>query len=352
VLFAIIHKESNLFFAKLYDKGCCTKKMKHKKFKAAWWLKNRHLQTLWPTLFRRKAKIHYSQERLELPDKDFLDINWFHTTTSGPIVLILHGLNGSMHSPYVIGLLKQLHRDNYRTAVMHFRGCSGEPNRLARSYHSGETTDLDYVVSTLKAREPTTPIFIIGFSLGGNVLLKWLGEKGEQAPIHAAVAVSVPFELDKSTTQLNQGLSRLYQWWLVRGLKQAYMNKVKMRALKLPALSALSWKEINTFRKFDENFTAPLHGFQNADEYYKKSSSRQYLSSITVPTLVIHAADDPFTSLDSLPEPSELPAAITYLLTERGGHVGFIEGIFPWKPIYWLEATISSYLKVISTIQS
>ncbi len=309
-------------------------------FKPAWWCRGPHMQTLWPYLFRRIPYIELKRERIELPDGDFLDLDWT-VNNDGPIVLILHGLEGSSNSKYARGLLKAVHDHGWRSVVMHFRGCSGEPNRLPRSYHSGETGDLAYVVDLLRRHEPKTPLFVVGFSLGGNVLLKWLGEMGKQAPINAAVAVSVPFLLAESAKRLERGFSQIYQWGLMRSMCQSMAekrNRMKL-PLKIEDLSALK-----TFRDFDERVTAPLHGFSGADDYYARSSSRQYLKEIQVPTLIIHSRDDPFMTDAVIPQPSELSPLTRLELSNYGGHAGFVSGEFPWSPRYWLEQRILGQL--------
>lgn len=304
-------------------------------FKPAWWLPGPHLQTLWAALARRKIKLPIRNERLELPDGDFLDLAWVGNG-SGPRVLILHGLNGNINSPYARGILQAINNRGWRGVFMHFRGCSAEPNRLPHGYHSGETGDLQTVISELIRREPSSLLFAVGYSLGGNVLLKWLGEMGESGqenPLKAAVAVSIPFELAKTAEHLKKGFSRVYQWRLLRELS-AYQNR---KFKNMP-------KSFRTFWEFDNAVTAPLHGFKNADDYYEKSSSRQYLAKIKIPTLILHARNDPFTTLSALPEAHEISKTISLELSEHGGHVGFISGKYPWKPVYWLEHRIMDYL--------
>ncbi len=315
-------------------------------FKPAWWLRNPHLQTLWAALLRPKIKLSIRSERLELADGDFLDLAWVGQG-SGPRVLILHGLSGNIHSPYARGILQAINNKGWRGVFMHFRGCSNEPNRLAQSYHSGETRDLQTVVTELIHREPHSPLFVIGYSLGGNVLLKWLGEIGKtsmQNPFKAAVAVSIPFELAKTAAHLKTGFSRLYQWYLLRELSAYHYRKFKVLP-KPSAIKNIDVTQLKTFWEFDNAITAPLHGFKNADDYYEKSSSRQYLSKIKTPTLILHARNDPFTPSNALPETHEVSAYVLLEFLEHGGHVGFISGKYPWKPVYWLENKIIDYLE-------
>ncbi len=309
-------------------------------FKPAWWCRGPHGQTLWARLARRPPHVALWRERLELPDGDFIDLDWTEKS-SGPIVVVLHGLEGSSDSPYARGLLQAVERRGWRGVVMHFRGCSGEPNRLARSYHSGDTDDLDFLAATLRRREPHTPLATVGFSLGGNVLLKWLGKAGSVTPLHAAVAVSVPFVLHGAAARLQQGFSRLYQWQLLRSLRDSV--DAKRRHMELP-LKIRDLSELKNFRDFDEYVTAPLHGFDSADHYYTVSSSRQYLGGITVPTLLLHASDDPFMTESAIPRPDELSESVILELSPHGGHVGFVAGVWPWRPRYWLDERIPAYL--------
>ncbi len=304
------------------------------------WLRNPHLQTLWPYAARYRVSVRVRRERLELPDGDFLDLDWT-LGGAGPVVIILHGLSGSVDSHYARSLLTGLHRRGLRGVLMNFRGAGGEPNRLARSYHGGETGDLSTVVETLRRREPHTPLALVGYSLGGNVLLKWLGEQGRRAPVCAAVAVSVPFDLSRSTTRLMQGFSRLYQWHILRSLKQALYAKA--RTLDLP-IDLSMVKDISTFRRFDDLITAPLHGFRDAEHYYRRSSAIGYLDAIRVPTLIIHALDDPFVPASAVPAPSALSENTVLELTRHGGHVGFVSRGGALARDSWLDGRILTFL--------
>lgn len=318
------------------------------RFKPAWWLRNPHLQTLWPVLLRRRSRIDLTTERLELPDGDFIDLAWAPSrstpsrSTHAPIVLLLHGLEGSMDSHYIGGLMEALLGAGWRSVLMHFRGCSGEPNRLARRYHSGETGDLAYVAKTLRARNPDAPMCAVGFSLGGNVLLKWLGETGAANPLTAAVAVSVPFQLDRSVTMLGQGFARVYERYLLRQLLRSTRRKFAGRDWGVVDPVALA--NVRTLWQFDDLITAPLHGFRDARDYYQQSSSRRFLASIAVPTLVMHALDDPFLPRDCVPSAADVSSAVTLEISQQGGHVGFIGGPWPWRPNYHLEQRIPEYL--------
>lgn len=310
-------------------------------FKPAWWLPGAHLQTLFPYVFRRQRPPPLKRERIELSDGDFVDIDWTGAQP-GPLVLLLHGLEGSIRSHYVAGLLHTLADCGFQTALLYFRGCSGEPNRLPRSYHSGETGDLDTIVGHLKTRQPRRPLYIVGVSLGGNVLLKWLGEQGAQSRVERAVAVSVPFELNIAALRLEKGLSRLYQSHLLRKLRRSTRRKAERMQLPVD-VSRLS--RLKSFRDFDDQVTAPLHGFRDVDDYYNRCSSRQFLARIATPTLILHARDDPFMTPAAIPRAAELGSGICLEVCEAGGHVGFISGEWPWKPGYWLDERVCAFLK-------
>lgn len=316
-------------------------------FKPAWWLYNGHLQTIWPVLTRRKLKVKTQRERLELPDGDFIDLAWTGPEGS-PIILVLHGIAGCLDSPYAQGILHTITECKWRGLFMHFRGCSGCPNRLARFYHSGETGDLNFLINEIRRREPNTPLAAIGFSLGGNVLLKWLAENTEQNPLAAAVAVSVPFELKKAATRLNKGLSKFYQWWLLRELRQLVKGKFQHSPSPIDFGNI---DKLRSFLEFDDKVTAPLHGFADGNDYYHRASTRNDLKQIHVPTLILQALDDPFLTPDANPNFKELSQHITLELLDSGGHVGFIAGTLPWQPVYWLENRIAQYLSEHLSLQ-
>lgn len=318
-------------------------------FKPAWWLANPHMQTIWGLVARRRLHLPLHKERLELADGDFIDVAWLGQHRSErPIIMILHGLGGSVDSHYVRGLLAQIDALSWRAVVMHFRGASDEPNRLARHYHSGDTADFDYLVRLIRVREPEVPLAAVGYSLGGNVLLKWLGEAERSYELRAAVAVSVPFDLAVAADTMTKGAAKMYQWYLLRRLRQQlkhkFTHKKPQGTLPIPIARL---KKLRRFWDFDDAVTAPLHGFVDAHDYYARSSSRQYLQHITVPTLIIHAKDDPFMSPEAIPEPCELAPAVSLEITPAGGHVGFISGKFPGKPVYWLEQRIKTFLESI-----
>lgn len=315
-------------------------------FKPAWWLPNSHLQTIWPSVCRPEIKnISLERERLELPDGDFLDLDWSGKNLPGPIVLVLHGFEGSIESHYSKGMLQAINQRGWRGLFMHFRGCSGEPNRLPRGYHSGETDDVNFVVKTLLAREPDAEMAAIGYSLGGNMLLKWLGETGDKNPLKAAIAISVPFDLHKAYKKINSGFSRLYQWYLVKAARERLVHKFEIVKGPFDSFDAAELAGIGGIEELDLKYTVPVHGFSSVEEYYTTTSSRYYLHSIRVPTLLIQAKDDPFMTEDVIPAQYELSKEVTLEVTETGGHVGFVSGKYPWRPEYWLEERAPEFLK-------
>lgn len=300
------------------------------------WLRGPHLQTLYPFGFRARPSIALRRERLELPDGDFVDLA-HGGPADGPLLLMFHGLEGSLRSHYALPWMRTFHQAGWRTLFMHFRNCSDEPNRLPRSYHSGDTGDIAHLVATIHAREPATPLAAMGVSLGGNALLKYLGERGADTPLSTAVAVSVPFRLDLAAERMERGLSRLYQWHLLRHLR----SHAREKFAHMPAPIDLSQLDaMTTFRRFDDQVTAPLHGFAGVDDYYARSSSRQYLKHIRVPTLILHAEDDPFMTPDAIPSAAELSDSVTLELSPHGGHVGFVEG----ASSFWADRRIAEYL--------
>lgn len=323
----------------------------HSDFRPAWWLPGPHAQTIWSSLFRRKEMPERRRERIDLSDGDFVDLDWAECAQeSNTTVVILHGLTGSSDSNYAWGLQAALLERNWQSVVLNFRGCSGEPNRLPRAYHSGETGDVGEVMQHVRTRCPNHALCAVGYSLGGNVLLKWLGEKGGQAGVAAAVAISVPYLLDQCQQRLNRGFSRVYQRRLVGQLKASVAAKKQAfhREQKQHHLTALqelgNVSEYRTFLEFDEHVTAPLHGFRGAAEYYRLSSSRPFLQQIRVPTLLLHAVDDPFVAHSAIPEPEHLSDHVTLELSRAGGHVGFVSGSNPMRPEYWLEKRIPEFL--------
>jgi len=321
-------------------------------FKPAWWLNNRHLQTLFPTLFRSKIPLKRARERFITPDNDFLDCDWYteNSNKTKPLVIVMHGLAGSSSSNYVLGVQQSISALGWRSVALNFRGCSGEQNSKARAYHSGDTGDIEFLYQTLKAREPNTDIYVIGFSLSGNVLLKWLGEQGDKSSVKGAIAISVPMLLNICASKLDKGFSKVYRSYLLRPLKQfvlqkqAHLNSINEHKEADIIKQLGSLKNVKSFWQYDDQVVAAIHGFKNANDYYTQSSARQFIKDITVPTLIIHAVDDPFMTQDVLPAENELPKSVALEKTKGGGHVGFVSGANPFKPSYWLEQRICSFL--------
>ncbi|WP_462322353.1 YheT family hydrolase [Halochromatium sp.] len=330
-------------------------------FRPPWWLKNPHLQTLWPKLLMhlgqrkpagKQARTRLQRRRIELADGDFIDLS-MGTGCTGPRILILHGLEGGLDSHYAGSLVDQLAENGFQPLFMHLRGASGEPNRLARSYHSGATGDLRAVLEAL-AEDASGPVSAaIGFSLGGNLLLKYLGEcwSASEPPcwgaasgdplLDRAIAVSVPFVLRDAMLRLELGFARVYRRYLIQRLKAAYQQKFATR----PSPLHLDLSQIKDFNQFDDQITAPLNGFAGVFDYYQRASCRGYLRHIRTSTLIIHAADDPFMFPSTVPFEHELGPGIRLELSRHGGHVGFIEARGPGFSSGWLESKILRALR-------
>ncbi|AZL76151.1 hydrolase [Pseudomonas sichuanensis] len=319
-------------------------------FRPATGLSNPHLQTLWGPLWRKLPELPRERERLWLADGDFLDLDWHGPHQAGaPLVLVLHGLTGSSNSPYVKGLQQALQARGWASVALNWRGCSGEPNLLARSYHSGASEDLAETIRHLRARRPLAPLYAVGYSLGGNVLLKYLGESGSASQLEAAVAVSVPFRLDQCADRIGLGFSKVYQAHFMREMLAYVQDKQRHFRDKghhqgLAEIERLgSLRNLRTFWDFDGKVTAPLNGFNDAHDYYRRASSRYYLGENRTPTLIIHSSDDPFVFDHSLPSASELAPQTHFELHSRGGHVGFVDGSLR-NPGYYLERRIPQWL--------
>ncbi len=311
------------------------------RFQPSWWARNAHLQTILARYLHRQRQ-HYQNERLDLPDGDFIDLAWAMPLQdeARPLIVLFHGLEGDVQSHYVQGMMAALHHQGWQPVLMHFRGCSGEPNRLLRAYHSGETEDAAFVLSTLRQRFPGRVMAAIGYSLGGNMLVNYLA-KYHRNPLCAAVVVSAPLQLAACADRINRGFSRVYQRYLLDRMKLNWQRKL---ARHRHAGIDTDINAIASLREFDNRLTAPIHGFNDADDYYRRCSGLPRLADIITPTLVLHAADDPFMTDAVIPEADALPPAITYELSRHGGHVGFMHGA-PWRPRYWLEHRIPGWLQ-------
>ncbi|WP_299795354.1 hydrolase [uncultured Shewanella sp.] len=319
-------------------------------FSPPWWARSPHVQTILP-VFTKVDRPALSRERLELSDGDFIDLDWLSFPEDGQTILVvIHGLEGSAESHYVRRLLQDCRARGLCAVVHHHRSCSGEPNRLARSYHSGDTRDLHENLTHLKARFPNSRIRAVGYSLGGNVLTKYLGEHSDSSLIERAVVVSAPLKLAACAKKLEKGFSKVYQSYLIKQLQQKLTKKVQDKRLSESMPVSMSQiEELNTFYSFDHRVTAPLHGFEGVDDYYHRASGMNFLQHICQPTLVIHAEDDPFMTREVIPPAKKLSPDVVYELHSRGGHVGFIDGGTPFKPKYYLEKRILTFLSQSDT---
>ena len=310
------------------------------KFRPAWWLRNPHAQTLWAAKIQAVPAPVTSVERLTTPDNDFVDLTWTETN-NGPVVIIFHGLTGSVDSHYARSLMHSLNEKGLRAVLMHFRGCSGEPNKTRGSYHSGDTRDIAFVIDTIAARYPQLPIAAAGFSLGGNALLKYLGTTTE-SPLQFAISVSPPLLLEEGAKRMNKGFSRVYQRRLIKQLKTAL--RIKQARYPELGLDEFNINSVENFFEFDHHITAPLHGFEGSEDYYRKASTLTDLINIKIPTHILWSADDPFFSNKCIPTNDQLSEAVHFELTTHGGHVGFISGNIPLRGHNWLCERISGLL--------
>lgn len=316
-------------------------------FKPASWLRHRHLQTMLPSMpwaYRRTSSLHRTV--LELPDGDVTAVDWVAGSASmpkiTPLLVILHGLESSSASAYARMLMHAATDCGWRCCVLHFRDCGDYRNRLPRRYHAGETNDLRHFLKTLIDSGNIGPIVAAGYSLGGNVLLKYLGESGDKTPLRASVAVCVPLNLHKCAEALNIGFSKFYQRYLLKSMKESVARKFDRHT------AAFDWNrtmQARTFAEFDDAVTAPLHGFNGMQDYYDRCSSVRFLRDISVPTLIINALDDPFMTPDVIPAEDELSAHVRLEVSDSGGHVGFVEGGTPWRPKFYLPRRVVQFLK-------
>lgn len=308
-------------------------------YRAPWWLKSPHLQTILPTLIRKRPRLDFTWERLELKDGDFIDLAWY-PRPHAPLVLMMHGLEGSLNSHYAPTLVQALHLAGFSVVFMLLRGRGLEPNRLAKSYHSGASADLAEVLTQLKARQQM-PAAVIGVSLSANLLLKYLGETGAKTGLKAAVAISAPFQLAVCSKKLEHGFARVYGQHLLKQLKASYHTKFQ----HLPEPRPIDLEALETIYQFDDQVTAPLNNFVNAADYYQRSSCAQFLGQIQTPTLIIHALDDPFMRPSIVPSVAQTSASVSLEITEHGGHVGFMMGSTPWNLRYWLDERVPAWLR-------
>ena len=312
-----------------------------RKFEPLRWMRGRHAQTVFGTLLRSGPRVPLRRERWELADGDFLDVDRLDGPRAAPLVIVLHGLEGSSSSHYVRGLLWQARRRGWRALALNFRSCSGELNRLLRSYHSGETGDLGEAVRRARAESETGPLLLAGCSLGGNVLVKWLGEQGAQAQVRAAAALSVPFDLKACAQALDApgAMSLVYRSRFLHTLKR----KALAKARAFPGIDVARVRSARTLFEFDEALTGPVHGFAGAEDYWAQSSSGPYVARVRVPLLLLAAEDDPFIPSSCLPRKAATENPCVALETyPRGGHLGFVAG--PYLPRFWAEERVAEFL--------
>ncbi len=321
------------------------------RFTAPGWLRNRHAQTMYPSLpWAWPSRPALRRETLELPDGDVTAVDWLIEADplpdAAPLLVILHGLEGSADSSYARMLMEAAFERGWRACVLHFRDCGDYRNRLPRRYHAGETNDLRHFLNELQGQRDASgnpgPLLAVGYSLGGNVLLKYLGESKSETPLAAATAVSVPLDLHVCAEALDTGFSRYYQSYLLKRMKSSVTRKFDRHT------AAFDWDRAmnsRTFAEFDDSVTAPLHGFDGKQDYYDRCSSMHFLHSIERSTLIINALDDPFMSPEVIPGAERLSQDITLEISEHGGHVGFIDGGTPWKPTFYLPGRILEFLE-------
>ncbi len=316
-------------------------------FRPAGWLKHRHLQTIFPSLpwaWRERAPLR--REILDLPDGDSTAVDWVSAgdelPRSAPLLVVLHGLEGSAESSYARMMMQAALEQQWRPCVLHFRDCGDYRNPLPRRYHAGETGDIRHFLQTLHEQGQTGPIFAVGYSLGGNILLKYLGESGAGSRLQAAGAVCVPLNLHICAEALNQGFSKHYQKLLLKNMKNSVQRKFDRDTAAFDWDRAMAAED---FAEFDDAVTAPLHGFDGMNDYYDKCSSAQFLKDVAKPTLVINSLDDPFMTPEVIPHHDKLSEHVTLEIADAGGHVGFVEGGTPWRPRYYLPRRILNFLE-------
>jgi uncharacterized protein len=315
-------------------------------FHAAGWLPSPHGQTIAGRLLRRAAPPPFQRIRLDTPDGDFLDLDIPPAPTTGaPLVVLFHGLEGSARRGYAVNTYRELYDRGMGAIGVNFRSCSGELNRTARFYHSGETGDIRFVLEYVKTKHPNRRLGAIGFSLGGNALLKYLGEDGDRALADCAVAISVPYDLGAGATLLESNvMGRFYSRLFIKSLVLKAEGKLSLLAGRCDLERV---RRARTFWEFDDAATAPLHGFASAEDYYRRSSSAQFVERIRRPTLLLHAEDDPFVPLSAVPRQAIANNPnVQAVITAKGGHVGFVGGT-PWKPTFWCERQAARFLTAL-----
>jgi predicted alpha/beta-fold hydrolase len=300
------------------------------KYRPPFWLPSGHLQTIYPATFISKPQVAYRRERWDARDGDFIDVDFVDGEAGKPFVVLFHGLEGSSHSHYARALMAALAQRGWSGAVPHFRGCSGEPNRAPRFYHSGDAAEVEWIVKALRART-TGRFYAAGVSLGGNAMLRWLGEAGQGAAIvDAACAVSAPLDLAQGGAALSSGLNMVYTRMFLQTLKPKCLAKLEQFPGLFDRDALLAARDLYAF---DNVVTAPLHGYRDTEDYWDRASAKHVLGEIRVPTLVLNARNDPF--LPGIHLPTRASAMVTLEYPEHGGHVGFATGALPGR-LDWL----------------
>jgi predicted alpha/beta-fold hydrolase len=321
-------------------------------YRAPLWLPGGHAQTIYAAQVMPRRRVAYRRERWDTPDGDFIDLDWVEQDRGlriedrgeAPLVVLFHGLEGSSRSHYALALMAALGERGMRGVVVHFRGCSGEANRLPRAYHSGDAQEIEWILRRLRAQNAGAPLFAVGVSLGGNALLKWQGDCGEAAAaiVDATVAISVPLDLMATGNALGQGFNIVYTRNFLATLRTMSLAKLA----RFPGLyDGSAVRASRTLREFDDLVTAPLHGFKNADDYWTRASSKPGLRNIRVPTLILNARNDPLVPASALPGAGEVSAAVTLEQPEQGGHAGFVSGAFPGN-LDWLPQRVLKFFGV------
>lgn len=307
-------------------------------YRPPFFLFNAHLETIFPSQFRKVKLPPYQRERIETPDSDFIDLDWL-TQGSRKLVIVSHGLEGDTSRPYVKGMAKALYENQYDVLTWNYRGCSGEMNRAVRFYHSGATDDLATVVDHASGKA-YDEISLVGFSLGGNLTLKYLGEQRTRpSRVHKAVVFSVPMDLHTSCLKISQRSNWIYSQRFLRSLRKKVIEKARV----LKELDASRLKTARTLKQFDDIFTGPIHGFKDAVDYYTQSSSLNVVTDITTPTLIVNAKNDPFLSPECYPEKLlRNHPFVTLEIPDHGGHVGFTQ--FSKNDLYWSEERALAFL--------
>jgi predicted alpha/beta-fold hydrolase len=303
-------------------------------YRAPLWLPGGHAQTIYAAMLAPRPKVAYTRTEWQTPDGDFIELDWVDGPPDAPLVVLFHGLEGSSGSHYAASLMHWTRARGWRGVVPHFRGCSGRPNRLPRAYHSGDYQEIDWMLERIAQQNAGSARFAVGVSLGGNALLKWLAQRGASAgnTVSATAVVSAPVDLSVAGHGLGRGINRLYTWHFLSSLKPKSLQK----AASFPGLYDIGKvARARNLYEFDNIVTAPLHGFKDADDYWTRASSKGDLRRIEVPTLLIHARNDPFLPGRHLPQPQDVSPSVTLEYPAQGGHVGFVSGPFPGR-LDWL----------------